>query len=383
MIIPFNKLYMSGREIEYMKDCIDKQSISGSGYYTHKVQEYISHNFACPKVLLTTSGTSALEMAMLLIDLQPGDEVIMPAFTFVSTANAVLLRGARPVFAEIRKDTLNIDPGDIKNRISKRTKAVIPIHYAGAACDMDEIMEIARQKDILVIEDAAQGVNATYKGKYLGTIGNIGCYSFHGTKNYVCGEGGALLLNDNDEGLFDKAEIIWEKGTNRSKFLRGQVDKYTWTDIGSSYLPADILAAFLYAQLEELDCIHTAREKLYNNYYNNMLEYERKGLLRLPFIPPSSQSNYHIFYMLFNSVNQRDYVMNKLRDRGVSACFHYIPLHTSPMGKRLGYKKGDFVVTEETSENLLRLPLYPHMSDVEQTYVIDNLREILDELLGE
>ena len=380
MKIPFNKSFISGHEIEYMKDCISRDMIAGNGYYTQKVQDFISQNFSCPRVLLTTSGTSALEMAALLIGLKPGDEVIMPSFTFVSTANAVLLRGARPVFTEISKDTCNMDADDIEHRINEQTKAIIPVHYAGIACDMEKIIKIAREKELLVIEDAAQAVNASYDGRYLGTIGDIGAYSFHGTKNYVCGEGGALLLNLPDKNIMEEAEIIWEKGTNRHQFLRGQIDKYTWISPGSSYPPSDILAAFLYAQLEEMNNIQALREKIYKFYYNNLLAYQEKGLIKLPIIPEKARSNYHIFYLLFNSCEDRDYALYKLNSKGIGASFHYIPLHNSPMGKRLGYKEGALPVTEEVSQTLLRLPLYPHMTDSEQSYILDNLRVILDRL---
>jgi dTDP-4-amino-4,6-dideoxygalactose transaminase len=380
MKIPFNKICTSGRELNYIEDCLIRGDVAGNGHYTRKSQDFIQQKFYCRKALLTTSGTTALEMAALLINLQPGDEVIMPSFTFVSTANAVLLRGARPVFVDIDRETLNIDVAEIEGKINHHTKAIIPVHYGGVACDMDKIMDIAHENNLFVIEDAAQAVNSTYRGKYLGTIGHIGCYSFHGTKNFVCGEGGAILLNTNDKLLLERAELIWEKGTNRGQFLRGQADKYTWMDIGSSYLPADILAAFLYAQLEEMESITAQREKVYNYYYHNLREYHLAGLIQLPQIPPEAQSNYHIFYCLFNSTEQRDFVMNSLRAKGIQAAFHYIPLHSSPMGKTLGYQAHDLPITEELSGNLLRLPLYPQMNEAEQKYVIETLKNILDEI---
>ncbi len=380
MKIPFNKTYTSGHELNYIQDCLLRGDIAGNGYYTRQAQAFMEHKFDCKKVLLTTSGTSALEMAALLIDLQPGDEVIMPSFTFVSTANAVLLRGARPVFVDIDRRTLNIDAEKIESQITPRTKAIIPVHYGGVACDMDRIMDIAKKNSLYVIEDAAQAVNSTYKGKYLGTIGHIGCYSFHGTKNYVCGEGGAILINTRDNQLSNRAEIIWEKGTNRGQFLRGQADKYTWMDIGSSYLPADILAALLYAQLEEMDPITANRENIFRYYYRSLWEYHAAGLIQLPLIPEGARSNYHIFYCLFNSTGQRDYVLQSLKVRGIQASFHYVPLHSSPMGKSLGYEANELPITEELSANLLRLPLYPQLSDAEQEYVIRNLKDILDEL---
>jgi len=377
MKIPFSKIYTTGLELTYMQDCLLRGEIAGNGYYTQRTQEYIQTKFGSPKVLLTTSGTAALEMAALLINLGPGDEVIMPSFTFVSTANAVMLRGARPIFVDIDRKTLNIDSEAIKSRINQNTKAIIPVHYAGLACDMDNIMDLAYKNNLYVIEDAAQAVNSTYRDKYLGTLGHIGCYSFHGTKNYVCGEGGAILLNIDDQQLLDRAELIWEKGTNRNQFLRGQADKYTWVDIGSSYLPADILAAFLCAQLEEMDQITTQRQNIYKYYYDSLREYHLAGLIRLPLISEECQSNYHIFYCLLNSTSQRDYVMHALRSRGIQASFHYIPLHSSPMGKKLGYEADDLPVTEEVSSNLLRLPIYPQMTFEEQKHVVESLKNIL------
>lgn len=377
MKIPFNKIYSSGREPEYIDDCIQRGSLAGNGYYTQKVQEYLQQQFNCPKVLLTTSCTSALEMAGLLIDLKPGDEVILPSFTFVSTANAVLLRGAKPVFAEVEPDTLNIDPADVQRKITELTRAIIPVHYAGIACSMDEIMAIACRYKLIVIEDAAQGVNAGFKGKYLGTIGHIGCYSFHATKNYVCGEGGAILINTGDNDFMERAEWIWEKGTNRSQFLRGQVDKYSWVCPGSSYLPSDILAAYLLAQLEDMKYIQEARKKVYSKYSINLREFEYKGILRLPAIPSGTKPNYHIFYLIFNTGEERDYVQKELKKAGIEAPFHYVPLHTSPMGMKLGYKTGDFPVTEDASRKMLRLPLYPDIKEDEQDYVLDKLGRLL------
>ncbi|MDD2235417.1 MAG: dTDP-4-amino-4,6-dideoxygalactose transaminase [Desulfitobacteriaceae bacterium] len=380
MKVPFTKIYTSGRELLYMQDCLVRGDISGSGFYTHKVQEYIQNSFNCRKALLTTSGTTALEMAALLINLQPGDEVIMPSFTFVSTANAVMLRGALPVFVDIDPATLNIDHTRIRDKINEHTKAIIPVHYGGIACNMEKIMEIAAENNLYVIEDAAQAVNSTYNGKYLGTIGHIGCYSFHGTKNIVCGEGGAILINTGGQSLLNRADIIWEKGTNRTQFLQGQADKYTWMDLGSSYLPADILAAFLYAQLEEMQLITSKRENIYQYYCTHLWEYQLQGLIRLPSIPNLVRSNYHLFYLLLPSLKKRDYVLEALKEKGIHATFHYIPLHSSPMGSKLGYKPDDLPVTEKTSRTLLRLPIYPQMSLDEQRYVVDNLKLILERL---
>ncbi len=375
-MIPFNKPYITNKEIEYIKDALSKGRISGDGYYTNKCNEFIKNTFRTKKALLTTSCSSALDMAALLLDLKEGDEVIMPSYTFVSTANAVALRGAKPIFADIQENTLNIDPKDIERKITNKTKAIFPVHYAGVSCDMDRIMHIAKKYNLKVVEDAAQGVNAKYKNKYLGTIGDIGCYSFHETKNYICGEGGAILINQ-DEELAKRAEIIREKGTNRSQFFRGEVDKYTWVDVGSSYLPSDILAAMLWAQFERLDEINDMREKVYKSYYNGLHDLEKQGKLRLSVIPEDCESNYHIFYILLNTEEERNYVMDKLKESGVSAVFHYIPLHTSPMGLKLGYKKGDLPKTENLSGRLLRLPMYAELKDKEINYIIDKICNII------
>lgn len=375
-MIPFNKPYLTNKEIEYIQAAISKGRISGDGYYTKKCSEFIANTFGTKKALFTTSCSSALDIASLLLDLKEGDEVIMPSYTFVSTANAVILRGAKPIFADIQEDTLNVDPKDIERKITDKTKAIFPVHYAGVSCDMDGIMSIAKEYDLKVVEDAAQGVNAKYKDKYLGTIGDIGCYSFHETKNYICGEGGAILINK-DEELVKRAEIIREKGTNRSQFFREEVDKYTWVDIGSSYLPSDILAAILWAQFERLDEINDMREKIHKSYYNRLYDLENQGKLRLPLIPKDCESNYHIFYILLNTEEKRNHIMDKLRENGISAVFHYIPLHTSPMGLKLGYKKGDLPKTENLSGRLLRLPIYAELKDKEINYIIEKIHDLL------
>lgn len=375
-MIPFNKPYVTNKEIEYMKDALSKGRTSGDGYYTKKCSEFIENTFGSKKALLTTSCSSALDMAALLLDFKKGDEVIMPSYTFVSTANAVVLRGAKPIFADIEENTLNIDPEDIGRKITEKTKAIFPVHYAGVSCDMDKIMSIAREYNLKVVEDAAQGVNAKYKGRYLGTIGDIGCYSFHETKNYICGEGGAILINK-DEELAKRAEIIREKGTNRSQFFRGEVDKYTWVDIGSSFLPSDILAAVLWAQFENLNEIQLKRKKLYNDYYSGLYHLEKQGKLRLPVISKDCQNNYHIFYIIFDTEKERNNVMDKLKKSGISAAFHYIPLHTSPMGSKLGYKNGDLPKTENLSGRLLRLPLYADLADEEVNYIIEKICDLL------
>lgn len=381
MDIPFNRPYLSGRELKYVREVLENIQnglpISGDGYYTKKIQSFFEQEFHSKKALLTTSCTSALELATHLLDFKPEDEVIVPSFTFSSTVNPIILAGAKPVFADINDDTFNIEIESIKTQISSKTRAIYPMHYAGVACQMNEIMEIAQEHDLKVVEDAAHSVNAKYRNKYLGTIGDFGCYSFHESKNYTCGEGGALLINTDEISLWERAEIIREKGTNRSKFFRGEVDKYLWVDIGSSYLPSDILAAFLYAQLETLDEIQKQRLKIWNAYYDGLRIFEDEGLLRLPVVPEYSNHNAHLFYVLFNSGSMRDQMMNGLGERGVHAVFHYLPLHLSPMGMRLGYKKGDFPITENVSERLLRLPVYAGMKDSEIEYVLESFRDVI------
>ena len=380
MKVPFNKPYVTGNELAYIEDLIKTgKTISGDGYYTKKVNQFFESAFGAKKALMTTSCTSALELATYLLNLKPNDEVIVPSFTFVSTANPILLAGAKIVFAEIKEDTMNIDPEDIRRKITDHTKAIYPVHYAGVACEMDEIMEIAGEHDLAVVEDAAHAVNAKYKNRYLGTIGDFGCYSFHETKNYSCGEGGALLINTDDKKIIERAEILREKGTNRSKFFRGEVDKYTWVDIGSSYLPSDILAAFLYAQMEQMNDIQKMRLRIYDAYNKALKPYEKEGLLRLPIVPDYAEHNAHMYYVLFKDGKTRDAVMGKLKSHGVLAIFHYIPLHSSPMGIRMGYKEKDLPVTESVSERLLRLPMYAGMTDEELAYVISTLKQVIDE----
>jgi len=377
MNIPFNRPYLTGNELQYIYDAIHSLNegghISGDGKYTKMVQTFFQSKFGARNVLMTTSCTTALELATRLLNLKPGDEVIVPSYTFSSTANAILLAGAKPVFTDIQEDTLNIDPDEIRKKITPKTRAIYPVHYAGVSCAMDEIMEIAQNHDLKVVEDAAQGVNAKYKGKYLGTIGDFGCYSFHETKNYVCGEGGALLINSEDQTYFERAEILREKGTNRNKFIRGEIDKYTWVDIGSSYLPSDLLAAFLYAQLEKLDEIQSMRTDLWNNYYLTLKPYAEAGKIRLPTIPGYVEHNAHLFYILFRDEQIRDHIMNVLKKRGISAVFHYIPLHSSPFGRGLGNKVGDLPVTEDLSWRLLRLPMYAGITNEEWDFIKKNL----------
>ncbi len=380
-IVPFNKPYTVGNELAYIEDLIKNgMTISGDGSYTKLVNRFLESAFGIKKALMTTSCTSALELATHLLGLAPSDEVILPSFTFVSTANPVLLAGAKVVFAEIKEETLNIDPEDIRRKITPHTKAIYPVHYAGVACEMDEIMEIAREHGLKVVEDAAHAVNAKYRSRYLGTIGDFGCYSFHETKNYSCGEGGALLINTDDRQIIERAEILREKGTNRSKFFRGDIDKYTWVDIGSSYLPSDILAAFLYGQLERLDEIQRKRLAIHRAYDDALKPYEKDGLIRLPIIPDYASHNAHLYYVLFNDSMIRDVVMGRLRDSGIQAIFHYIPLHSSPMGQRMGYRAEDLPVTEDVSRRLLRLPIYAGMTGEELEYVTSTLKGIIEEV---
>ncbi len=373
--IPFNKPCFTGKELDYIKESVESGKISGDGIFTQRCHRFIEETFGIRKCFLTTSCTHALEMAAILLDLKPDNEVIMPSYTFVSTVNAFVLRGAKPVFVDIRPDTLNIDEGKIAEKITPRTKAICVVHYAGIGCEMDSIMALAHERNLTVVEDAAQGMNAKYRDRYLGTFGQLGAYSFHETKNYICGEGGALLVND--ERFIERAEIIREKGTNRSKFFRGEVDKYTWVDMGSSYLPSDILAAFLYAQLEHRDEIQVRRKRIYEHYREGLKDLEEAGKIRLPYIPTEASPNYHMFYVLFPNGAERDRVMSGLKKEGILAIFHYIPLHLSPMGKRLGYKQGELPITEEMSSRLLRLPFYNDLTISEQDLVIQNLRNLV------
>lgn len=378
MKIPFNKIHYTGKEMDYIKDSLERHQISGDGYYTGLVSSFLSEKFGYKNVQMTTSATHGLEMAAMLIDLKPGDEVIMPSFTFSSTANSVMMRGAKPIFADIRKDTLNIDAEDIERRITKRTRAIIPVHYAGVGCDMDTIMTIAERSKLYVIEDAAHGLNGRYKGKYLGGIGHIGCFSFHSTKNYVCGEGGAIIINSEDRELVKRSEIIRQKGTDRGSFLRGEVDKYSWAGLGSSYSPSDILMAFLYAQFKEIDRIKNKRKRINDLYYEGLQEFVNSGIISgMTNIPLECESNYHLYYLILDNENNRDKVINELRKRDIHSYTHYEPLHSSRMGISLGCKRDDLPVTNMVSKCLLRLPLYTDMTDEEANYVIDNLHSIL------
>ena len=374
-MIPFTKTSITKLEKEYIEQALESNKICGDGSFTKKCTKWFEENNNIRNLLLTTSCTHSLELASLLADLKPGDEVLLPSYTFVSTADAVLLRGAKPVFVDIDKRTFNMDANLIEEKITSKTKAIYPVHYAGVSCDMDRILEIAKKYNLIVVEDAAQGVLAYYKDKPLGTIGDYGCFSFHETKNYVMGEGGAIIVKDDEK--FKKAEIIREKGTNRSQFIRGDVDKYTWHEVGSSYLPSDILAALLYGQLERADEIMEKRMRVWNYYNANLEELEKQGKLVRPYIPSYSKHNAHMFYIVLPTEKTRNNLMTKLKEKGISATFHYIPLHTSPMGQRLGCKKGELPVTEEYAGRLLRLPLYAYMKQEEMEFVCKSIKEIL------
>ncbi len=373
--IPFNKPSLTGQELKYIKESVESGKISGDGLFTEKCHELLQNRFKIKKALLTTSCTHALEMSALLLNIKQGDEIIVPSFTFVSTANAYYIFGARPVFVDIRPDTLNIDEKKIEQKITKRTKAILPVHYAGIGCEMDRILDIARKYDLKVVEDAAQGVNARYSGKYLGSIGHLGAYSFHETKNFICGEGGALIINDDE--FMERAEIIREKGTNRSQVFRGEADKYTWLDRGSSYLPSDIVAAFLFAQLQKMDDITKKRNHIYQRYVERLSPLENEGLIKLPYIPPCCETNFHLFYLLLPNKKIRDDLIVFLADRDILALFHYLPLHLSPIGLQLGYAVGDCPVTEDVCDRLLRLPFYNTLTEEEQNYVIDSISKCL------
>ena len=363
--IRFNKPYMTGRELEYIVQAQVEGHLSGDGPFTRRCHAWLEQRIGCRKALLTHSCTGALEMAAVLLDLQPGDEVIMPSFTFVSTANAFVLRGAVPVFVDIRADTLNLDESLVEAAITPRTRAICVVHYAGVGCEMDAIMSIAERHDLFVVEDAAQGILSTYKGRPLGSIGHFGALSFHETKNVICGEGGALLIND--ERFVERAEIIREKGTNRSKFFRGQVDKYTWVDLGSSWLPGELNAAFLAAQLEQADEITARRLEIWHRYFDWAKRFEETGAVRRPIIPGHCANNAHMFYLLLRNLEHRTAFIARLRENGIMAVFHYIPLHSAPAGLRFGRASGELPVTDDVSDRLVRLPLW--LPDMDQRRV--------------
>jgi len=371
--IPFNKPFYQEIELQYMRQALDLGHISGDGYFTKQCHRFLEDVLCIPKVLLTTSCTDALEMCALLLDLQPGDEIIVPSFTFVSSINAFVLHGARPVFVDVRPDTLNLDEELLESAISERTKAIILVHYAGVSCELDRIMAIAGKHQIPVIEDNAHGLFGKYRGKFLGTYGALATLSFHETKNFTCGEGGALLIND--ESLIERAEIIREKGTNRGRFFRGQVDKYTWVDVGSSFLPSDLLAAFLLAQLEARADIQERRHKIWDTYVRGLQDWARVNEVRLPIVPEACEQTYHMFYLLLPDLARRQALIKHLRNRGILSVFHYLPLHLSEMGRRFGGKEGDCPVTEDVSDRLLRLPFYTALTASDQACVLDAVCE--------
>ena len=376
MKIPSNIPYIGLEEEKAVVQAMKDGHLIGNGPIAKRVQKQIQEMFDVKHVLLTPSCTAALEMAMLILDIGPGDEVILPSFTFVSAANCVVLRGATPVFAEIKPDTLNINPEEILRRVTERTKVIMPMHYAGISCDMDVIMKIAKEHNLYVVEDAAQGVDALYKGQYQGTIGHVGCYSFHGTKNITCGEGGAFLTNDDD--LARKAEMIQEKGTNRAAFIRGKVDKYSWVSVGSSYVLSDLLAAILEVQLPKREEIKTKRKKIWNQYYEGLKSLEKEGKLILPVIPTGCESNYHIFFFRVENEEIRNKILNGLRVNGIGATFHYVPLHSSPFAKEELNNNIKLLETEIASRTLVRLPLYGSMDTKEVIDVIEILSEEFD-----
>jgi len=371
--VDFNRPITVGNEFEYMRQAMQNVHISGDGAFTKKCHAFLESELGVNKALLTTSCTHALEMSAILLDIKPGDEVIIPDFTFVSTVNAFVLRGAKPVFVDVHPDTLNLDESKLESVITPRTKAIVPVHYAGVGCEMDVIMEIANRHKIAVVEDNAHGLFGKYKGKYLGTFGSLATQSFHETKNFSCGEGGALLIND--PFLAERAEIIREKGTNRSRFFRGQVDKYTWVDIGSSYLPSDLLAAFLFAQFEQREKIQSHRKNVWNMYNAALKGWAEKNGVQLPVVPEDREQAYHMFYMLLPNLDLRQKLIMYLRERDIYSVFHYLPLHLSDMGQSFGYQAGDCSVTERVSDQLIRLPFYNDLSSADQEQVIDAITE--------
>lgn len=371
--IPFNVSGVAGREQLYITEVIASGHLTGDGPFTKRCHAFLEETLQVKKALLTTSCTHALEMAALLLDLQPGDEVIIPSYTFVSTANPVVLRGAKPVFADIRPDTINLDENKIENLITERTRAIFPIHYGGVGCEMDKLQEIARRYNLAIVEDNAQGLFATYKDKPLGSFGEMATVSFHGTKNFVCGEGGVLLVND--PAYIERAEILREKGTNRSRYFRGQVDKYTWVDVGSSYLPSELLAAFLYAQLEARTEITARRKYIFEFYAKNLQAWAAANSVQLPYIPDYCQQSYHLFYMVFPTLAERQRFIAFMRSENIDTPFHYQSLHLSEMGLSYGYQPGDFPVTEHVSDCLVRLPFYKDLTDEQLERVVQTVQQ--------
>ncbi len=372
--IPFNRPFLTGRELTYISEAHAESHLAGDGSFTRRCSWWLEARMGCRSALLTHSCTAALEMAAILLDIKEGDEVIMPSYTFVSTANAFVLRGGVPVFVDVREDTLNLDESKVAKAITSRTKAIVPVHYAGVACDMGVIMEIAAQHRLAVVEDAAQGILATYRGRSLGSFGALAALSFHETKNVTSGEGGALLVND--ERLLERAEIVRQKGTNRNQFFRGLVDKYTWVDIGSSFLAGELVAAFLFAQLEDAVSITRRRLAIWNRYHEAFADLEEKGVARRPIIPPECTHNAHMYYLLLRDLRARETLIKTLRGAGIDAVFHYVPLHDSPAGKRYGRAEGSLDTTRSISERLVRLPLWLGLED-QMSYVIEAVETAL------
>lgn len=371
--IPYNKPFIAGKELFYIAQAVVNGHLSGNGPFTMLCHKWLEGQLNCPKALLTHSCTAALEMSAILCDIQPGDEIIMPSFTFVSTANAFVLRGGVPVFIDIRKDTLNMNADLVEKAITSRTKIILPVHYAGVGCAMDHIMDIAARRGLFVVEDAAQALLSRYRERFLGTIGHLGCLSFHETKNIISGEGGALLINNSR--LIERAQIIWEKGTNRNAFFRGNVDKYTWVDIGSSFLPGELVSAFLYAQLEEAEKIIETRRRIFQFYHQLLKPLEKDGYIDLPFVQDTSTINGHIFYIITRSLEERNYLIRHLMDRNIIAVFHYVPLHSSPAGLKYGRISGSMNYTDNMSDRVLRLPMYYEMKNNEIEHVAEMIRE--------
>lgn len=376
--IPFNKPGLTGKESGYIAQAISQGRLAGDGIFTKYCHEWLENNTGCTRALLTHSCTAALEMAALLLDIQPGDEVIMPSYTFVSTANAFVLRGGVPVFVDIRDDTLNLDEQLIEAAITSRTKAIVPVHYAGVACEMDTIIEIARKHGIKIVEDAAQGVMSRYKGKALGSIGDLGTYSFHETKNIISGEGGALLINDPQ--MSSRAEIIREKGTDRSSFFRGEIDKYTWREVGSSYLPSELIAACLWAQLEDAERITQDRLSAWNYYHDRLESLESVGVIRRPVIPEGCQHNAHMYYLILAPEIDRQKVLHEFKANNIGSSFHYVPLHTSPAGRHYGQARVELTVTVDLSERIIRIPLWPEITESQQDKVIQVLEKATESI---
>jgi len=375
MNIPFNKPYLSGKEIDYIKDAVSRGKISGNGYYTQQCQDFFINKYGFRKCLLTTSCTDALEMTAILCDIQPGDEVIMPSYTFVSTANAFVLRGAKIIFADSRSDHPGIDESKLESLITSQTKVIVVVHYAGVACDMDKVMETAQKHGLFVVEDAAQAIDSFYNGKPLGGIGHFGCFSFHETKNIQCGEGGMLVIND--ERFARRAEIIWEKGTNRAEFFRGEVNKYGWVDIGSSFLPSEVTAAFLMAQLEEMDKIQARRNEIWGSYFSGLQKVAKNAAVQLPFIPDFATGNGHMFYMVCKSVEQRTELISSLKRENILSVFHYLSLHKSPFYSEK-YSGRDLTESDRYSDNLIRLPLFYELEEGSIDQIIKSVISVLN-----